>query len=190
MKKYIFKKGAWDENEFFYAYAPHADTFTKFTQCDDFIMNRKNEKGDDDYISMVTKEKYGIGTKVSTVCNFDTYGAPLIVFSNEFEERNNLTFYKLHFEVVAWENGCNVWHILPYWERKEKPIINTKIAAIPFKIEDKSKINMSVTFLEGKIECEVNGTKFTVENPDIPKEFHVGVTACEGINRFWEFTIE
>ncbi|MBE6732061.1 MAG: hypothetical protein E7564_10265 [Ruminococcaceae bacterium] len=191
MKKYTFTKGSW-EKDFMYVYGPQAGIYgKKFRQEENFVINTESEDSKkDEYVSIVTKERYGIGTKISTVCDFDSYGAPLIVFSDDIEEKNNTLFYNLHFEVVAWENGCNVWHILPYWERKEKPFINTKIASVPFKIEDRSKINLSVTLLEGKIECEVNGKKFTVENPDIPKICHVGITACEGVNRFYELTIE
>ncbi|MBR5596678.1 MAG: hypothetical protein IKW30_04640 [Lachnospiraceae bacterium] len=96
--------------------------------------------------------------------------------------------YGLHFEVVAYENGCNVWHIVP--GKDEKNLIDvTKVNAIEFPIKDKSIIDMEVTIENKKMFIRVNDKTFVAEHEDIPQQMKVGITACEGINRFYEFEV-
>ena len=141
--------------------------------------------------SGVTKEKYSDGVTIKTKCSFDKFGAPLIVLTDDIQpDEQGKNRYGLHFEVVAYEKGCNVWHIVPFPERKERPIKPTKIAFSTFDIPEKSEIDLSVTVKNGKLEIEINGEKLIAESHDLPKEFHIGITACEGINRFSSITIE
>ena len=123
-------------------------------------------------------------------CFFDKFGAPLIVITDDYKQLEDGTYqYGLHFEVVAYENGCNVWHIVP--GKDEKNLIDvTKVSAIEFPIEDKSIIDMEVTIKEKKLFIRVNNETFVAEHEDIPNQMHVGITACEGINQFYEFGVE
>ena len=43
--------------------------------------------------------------------------------------------------------------------------------------------------LDKKIAIDVNGNKFEIQDDEIPDTFQVGITACEGINRFYDFEI-
>ena len=40
------------------------------------------------------------------------------------------------------------------------------------------------------MEIEMNGKKFSVSLPTMPDEFYFGITGCEGINRFYNLSIE
>ena len=62
--------------------------------------------------------------------------------------------------------------------------------AIEFPIEDKSIIDMEVTIKEKKLFIRVNNETFVAEHEDIPNQMHLGITACEGINQFYEFGVE
>lgn len=191
IKKYDFSKDCWNKEDFMYVYSPNCKAYKEFIQDTDSIINDFNKNIDDyDYLSIVTKRKYSEGVKVKTVCSFDSYGAPLIVLSDDIIEKDNRLEYVLHFEAVAYENGCNVWHIVPWSERVERPIKPTKIAFSEFKIEDGSKIELTLEVQHKKFIITVNGQTLEVENDEIPKSFHVGITACEGINRFYNLTIE
>lgn len=188
-KCYDFKNGTDALSDFFYVYSPICREFKTFTAENDHVRNLLTESGFE-YISVQSKEKYGSGVEVSTVCSFDSYGAPLIVITDDIkEEAKGLKRYGLHFEIVAYENGINVWHILPFPQRTEKPIEPTKIAFSRFPIKAGSKIEMSVKIEGKKFIINVNGNMLEVENNDIPATFHVGFTACEGVNRFNNFTI-
>jgi hypothetical protein len=192
MAHYIFRRGEWNPAEFQYVYSPAARSFTEFTQEEDGIVNRHNPEIDDfDYVSMVTKEAFGTGTRIKTKCSFASYGAPLIVLGNDFQtDTEGRLRYGLHFEVVAWEEGCNVWHILPAPERTERPIKPTKIGAKTFPIAPGSRIDLEVELAQKALKIKVNGEEMTVFSEDLPETCHVGITACEGINRFSEFTVE
>ena len=75
--------------------------------------------------------------------------------------------------------------------KDEKNLIDvTKVNAIEFPIEDKSIIDMEVTIKEKKLFIRVNNETFVAEHEDIPNQMHVGITACEGINQFYEFGVE
>ena len=138
-KTYKFKKGSWNANDFMYVYSPICKVYEEFIQEDDCISNSFNEKINDyDYISMVTKNKYSKGTKISTRCTFDKYGAPIIVLTDSIDDIDGKRIYNFHFEFVAYENGFNVWRIVPFPDRPERPINPTKICRTLFEIEDET----------------------------------------------------
>ena len=197
MKNYIFNGKDADLNDFYYAYGPVAKEHKEFTQQADCLANfAVGESGHDDifaydYISMITKKKYKSGVKFSTKCNFVKFGAPLLVFCNDFiTDTDGAPIYQLHYEVVAYENGCNIWHILPNPQRVERPIAPTLIGKLDFKIQPDELIDIKVEVKGKTIYADVNGHKLSCEHPDIPEEFHIGITACEGHNRFFDFTVE
>lgn len=190
-EKYVFDKKFDLEEKFIYVTSPASKSKNKFIQKETCIENSYNEEIKDfDYISILTKEKYESGVTVKVKCSFDKFGAPLIVFTDDYKQLVDGTYqYGLHFEVVAYENGCNVWHIVPGKEEK-KPIDVTKVEAIEFPIKDKSIIDMEVTIKSKKLYIRVNDEAFEAEHEDIPDQMHVGITACEGMNQFYEFEVE
>lgn len=206
---YDFKDYASVKEGFFYIYSPICKAFGEFKQDADGIVNFRNDEsiaksaGDTEvpsyfpdnpdefaYISMLTKEKYSVGTKVTLHCSFDKMGAPLVAFTDDINEGGEHTIYGRHFEVVAYNDGCNVWEIRPSLETKEWPIDPTLIAEPKFPIADGEPVEIIVEFGDGEITETVNGHTETVTIPDMPDTFHVGITACEGINHFYDFTIE
>lgn len=193
MKKYYDFKDGLNEADFFYSYSPHAPIRAKFKQENGCLINAySDEVKNFEYASVVTRKKYGVGVKLTTECDFDSFGAPLVVLSDDIKmDENGVGTYGLHFEVVAWEKGCNVWHITPvYYEKENLPVTPIKIGCKAFSIADKSKIRMSVEVIEHGLKIDVNGETFAVCHPDIPETFHIGITACEGINRFYNLLIE
>ena len=192
MKKIIFDKNANIEDKFFYAYSPHARSVSKFQMNDGYVANYVGGKPEDfSYTSIITKEKHGEGCRVATRCSFGKFGAPLIVFAEKLcEGRNDMKLYDLHFEVVAYEGGFNVWHVLPNYENAVRPIKSTKIAFEEFEILPDEMIDIEVRFGKKKIEISINGHTATVENEGFPETFHVGITGCEGPNKFYELEIE
>ena len=189
-EKIIFNKEFNLEDKFIYVSSPASKSKKKFVQKETCIENSYNEEIKDyDYISIITKEKYESGVVVRVKCSFDKFGAPLIVFTDDYKLLEDGTYqYGLHYEVVAYENGCNVWHIVPGKDEKN-PIDVTKVKAIEFPIEDKSMIDMEVTIEEKKLYIRINDETFVAEHEDIPNQMHVGITACEGINQFYEFEV-
>lgn len=189
MKKYDFTKGISDD--FFYVVSPATKAFKEWTICKDGIKNSYNEDiCDFDYISMVTKEKQKKGTKLKARCSFESFGAPLIVFSDDIKEVDGKMTYGLHFEIVAYENGINIWSIIPYPPRVEKPVKPTKIGSLEFEVDAKKMHDLEVEIEKGKITATLCKKTVIAECDEIPESFHVGITACEGDNTFSEFIIE
>jgi len=188
MDKFIFNEGKLNNNlQYVYSYAcKEYKTFRFEKDC------AVNEKGNGlngyQYISLVTKKKYAVGTKVRTQCLFEAFGAPLIVLTNEIEDAEGKKFFGLHFEIVAYEDGCNIWHISK--GKDDKPTNPVLIASSNFKIENGRIFDISVEILNKKIVADINGNRIEVEHVDIPETFHVGITACEGINRFYELLVK
>lgn len=186
-----FGKGLWNPDDFMYVYSPICKVYEEFIQEDNCIRNSFNDKINDfDYISMVTKEKHQKGCTISTKCSFDKFGAPLIVLADSFDNANDRRIYNFHFEFVAYEDGFNVWRIVPLPERKERPIDPTKICRTLFKIADESMIDLKVEVKEKSFVVTVNGIGSEIWTDEIPESFHAGITACEGINKFYSFSIE
>ena len=50
---------------------------------------------------------------------------------------------------------------------------------------------LSPKIIKGKkLFIRVNDQTFFAEHEDIPKQMHVGITACEGVNHFYELEIQ
>lgn len=197
------------KDDFMYIYSPICKAFGEFRQDADGLSSYRNDEliqqsaqdaevpdyfpvNPDEfaYISLLTKEKYSAGTVATLHCSFDKMGAPLIAFTNEVNSDGEHNIYGLHFEVVAYDEGCNVWEIRPSKEDKEWPIDPTLIAEPKFTIEDKSPVEIKVEFGEKKIIATVNGHTSEVALENMPKEYYIGFTTCEGINHFYDFAIK
>ena len=197
-KTYVFNGKEPLENDFFYVSSlnPTFKKTDKKFQFDDTAVNCiRNEYNEDikdyDYISILSKKRYKSGAKMTTRCAFFGYGAPIIVIGDDVRSyENGDRYYGLHFEVVAYTKGCNVWQIIPLPEGSKEPIENRKIATFPFPIEENSLVEISIEVRDKRIVVRVNDETVVAESPDIPEAFHVGLTACEGIDRFFDFTID
>ncbi len=187
--KYNFGESSW-YSDFDYAYSLVAGSFNKFTQNSDHIANSYNEEiRGYDYISIVHKNEFKKGARIKTVCSFDGYGAPLITIANTVVSGGEYLRYGDHYEVVAYENGCNIWHIIKAPEGSEKPYKVTNCLRLRFPIADASRIMLEVEVLDKKLCVKVNDVDFDIPAPLLSDTFRLGITACEGINRFYSAEI-
>ena len=191
--KVTFNKGGWNENDFRYAYSPACFDRVSFRQEDNSIVNAEGKSlFGYEYISILDKTPHKVGVVAEVECSFEKFGAPLIVLSDDImvNEKGEWIYGK-HFEVVAYEEGINVWKIVPDPSRVERPIKTALLASKSFTIADNSRIIIRMEIEDGCIKSTVNGESLDVEIEDLPKgDFWVGITACEGINRFYSLSIE
>lgn len=186
VKKYDFRLGKWNKDDFFYVYSPACKAYKEFIQEDSCIVNSFDESIKDfDYISMVTKEKYTHGVKISAKCSFEKFGAPLIVLTNDINKNHQgESIYGRHFEIVPYEKGCNVWKVEPAPEKLSRPIKSTALAKMEFKVDAESIIDLEVEVKQKSFLIKVNDTVFEVENNEIPESFHVGIRLAKGSTDF------
>ena len=89
-------------------------------------------------------------------------------------------------EVVLYEKGVNVWRM--YY--KEGKVTWDWLLSVEFPLEEKKIHTLSVEILKSKLAILVNERKMTLHVNDMYPSFHVGINACEGINRFYSMEIE
>ena len=188
MKKINFSDGNWNQEGFRYVYSPRWITGAKPKQERDHIANGINpENGEFEYISLVTEEKYEKGVLLTTKCSFDSFGAPLIVLSdNILKNEKGEWQFGIHYEVVLYEQGINVWEI----DYNPGVMEVHQVLGLEFPVSEKEIHTLSVKVLERMLDISMEGHHVLVRAEKLPEEFHAGITMCEGINRFYEFSVE
>lgn len=162
-------------------------------QEDDCIVNSMNESvGDYDYIGISMTEPITGDCRITAQCSFEKFGAPLIVLADEIRTEGNVRRYGAMYEIVAYEGGCNVWRILP----EPDPAVPGQdftvrsILKASFPVEAGSLVTLSVRLCGRRAHVSLNGYAFAVDLPDLPASYFVGITACEGIDRFYALTVD
>lgn len=188
MKKIEFKKGQW-EDFLSHAYNARFPFTPEMVQGDDFIANGENPAMRDgyDYTTLITKTRYKKGTKVTTTCEFQGVAAPLIVYTDKLvKDEAGKLWYSDCYEVVLWKNGINVWHL--YKENGEiKP---RKLLGMTFSVEENKKYVLSSTLTENGFLIEFGERAYALWANPIPNEVYIGITACEGVTKFYDLNIE
>lgn len=172
-----------------YAYSWRFDETPVFTQGEDCIENRPDPAGPAGYefITVLTKEKYPPGSAVSTECAFEDIAAPLIVLAKDVEEDSRgVLRYGEYIEVVLWKNGVNVWRM---WMIDGK-VTWKKLMGIEFSAAETVRHRLTVETRTDGITVTADERKMHLCIPDFYDTFHAGINACEGICRFWDFSVE
>ncbi|MBE6598849.1 MAG: hypothetical protein E7638_05355 [Ruminococcaceae bacterium] len=185
-----FSRNAWSETDLPHAYTYRFPDTNKFVQRDDCIENGKNPSMNDgyDYLSLVTKEKFTAGTKITTRCSFNGNAAPLFVIPDTLDmcEDGHLR-YGNYFEVVLYKNGINVWRL---WRKEDGTVTWHKRLGAEFPVAENEIHTISVEFRENYLDIELEGMKFHLRAEDMFESFHLGITGCEGLCRFYDLTID
>jgi hypothetical protein len=188
MKDIKFTKGNWEEY-FEYAYTRRFPFKPEFIQEEDCISNSKNPEMKDvfDYTTIMTKEKYGTGTRLWVTCSFENYGAPLITLTDNLkrDEDGNLSYGACH-EVVLWEKGINVWNL---FEEKGE-IKYHKLLAVEFPLEAGIKHEMYIELDNKAVKVVIGDKTQTLRIENLSEEVYIGITGCEDINRFYSVKID
>ena len=189
MKKNIsFIPGGWDNGELVYAYSYRFEETPVFLQREDCIENRKNDGAvyGFDNISLLTSEKYGPETTVTARCAFEDLGAPLIVLADSVaRDSRGVCRYGDYLEVVLWKNGVNVWRM---W-MVNGTVTWKQLLGVEFPVSEGEAHTLSVTAHADSLEITADGRKMWLHVPELYPAFHVGINACEGINRFYSFRV-
>lgn len=191
-KSYNFAKGEWSRNDFFSIYSPACVDRAEFEQEDGCVVNREGKSlFGYEYISLMDKSKRKVGVIATLKCSFEKFGAPLIVFCNDMSiNEKGEKIYGEHYEIVAYEKGINVWKIIPWPERVERPVKPFLLDKKEFPIAGNTMVEIKVEVLADRLKMWVNGEYLETQVEGLPDEFYIGFTACEGINRFYTFEIE
>ncbi|MBO5256320.1 MAG: hypothetical protein J6C42_02315 [Clostridia bacterium] len=184
-----FSRNAWSSDDLVYAYSYRFTDRPVFTQFDDHIENKADPDGPGgyEYISILTPRQYGTGTSVSTHVSFEGDGAPLIVLADKlYREPDGTLRFGEYIEVVLYKNGINVWRM---WYRDGK-VTWKKLMGVQYPVTTGELHTLTVTAGEEGLNIAADDRTMSVYIPDMYRSFHAGINACEGINRFYDMTVD
>ena len=187
MKRISFASGEWKKEWFRYVYSPKFDSTPSFAQERECIVNAGNLKENNfDYVSILTEDKFSTGVTIEATCSFENYGAPLIVISDDiYKGQNNEWYYGKHFEIVLYQGGINVWEL----DLNQGIMKTENLMRFRFPVTAGSLHTMQVKVLDSALDISMEEKSIRIKVDGLPKEFRVGLTACEGINRFYTLGI-
>jgi len=196
-----FERGKWDPNQWVMVKSARWDYFGGWIQRDLCIENQTPAGVSQDdlidshkaqtYTSMVLKEQFSGDIEISSEVEFTYREAPLIVIAPELgQDKKGRAEYREHYEIVISSKGVNVWH---HYFRNGKPY--WKLAAfsrfeVKPNVQYKLKVKLSHNSKGKTLSVFVAGHEFGFMDDSLPDKFYVGITGCEGVNRFYDFTVE
>ena len=186
--KIDFTQDHWADRELVYAYSYRFEETPVFVQKEDCIENRENPGATYgfDNISLLTPQTYSANTTITTRCAFQDLGAPLLVIAPWMEaDARGIMRYGDYIEVVLWKNGVNVWRM--WMENGE--VTWKQLLGVDFPVSESEIHTLSVKLGIDTLEITADDRKMLLAVEDLYPRFHVGLNACEGINRFYDFEV-
>ena len=195
-----FSREAWDPSRWIMVKSPRWDHLGTWIQGEVFIQNETpadakpedllGSRAAETYTSMVLKKKFGPDLTVRAKMEFKQRMAPLIVIAPELgHDEKDRPEYREHYEIVIYDKGLNIWYHnfkdgKPWWK---------KIADSRFTLKPNTRYDLTVEIKKnahGKmISISIDGHQVGILRESFPDEFHVGITGCEGENRFYDFEV-
>ncbi len=196
-----FTGGQWDMADFLIVKSARFPMKGSFLQMSDHIVNRVPSglteqqllSCHEAYCALVTKNKFSGNVTVSSRMSFDHRMAPLIVIAPELgrSEDGQYPEFRDHYEIVLFDQGINVWHHRyingkPSWYK----LAYIQTAFAPKTIYD-LQVTLTHTAKGPQLTVKCDGNEFGCAMPQefTAKEYHLGIIACEGVNRFYDFRI-
>lgn len=192
-----FVRDGWQTNNWIIVKSPRWEFIGAWLQKDNCIQNKTPENASKDdlagklapeiYTSMVYGKIMTNNVVVHTTLEFDDRDAPLVVIAPDLgQSKTGCAEYREHYEIVFYHKGVNIWHHIykdgkPSWE---------KVAYWNFPLKAQTQYKVEVRKDKKMLRVSVDGHEFGYLDESLPDTFYVGVTACEGINRFYDFQID
>lgn len=197
---FTFKIGGWRPLDWMLVKSPRWSNTGEIRQESDYIANvtpagaseedMLSRRAPETYASMLWKTRLSGSFTVSSTMAFDYRMAPLIVLTAKTgTDANGYPEYREHWEVVLWDEGINIWHHefkagRPVWHRAA--MIQHKFLAGE-KYDLKVQVTRRDRGAELKVTCG-DACLAYIEH-DLPESLMVGLTGCEGVNRFYDFKV-
>jgi len=195
-----FEKGKWDSNDWLMVKSSRWDYMGEWIQKDDCIVNKipadatpeemLNKRAGETYTSMIINKKFSGNLKVSCQMSFEHRMAPgIIIAFDPVKDGKGRSEYREHFEIILYDKGINVWHHFfvdgkQQWRKK---------AFLDADYKPSTKYNLIVTLsytARGPVmKLEADGKVFGYIEDGLPKEFYLGLVACEGVNHIYDFKV-
>ncbi len=192
-----FAEGAWDPTEWWQVRSPRWDCEGEWVQERDHLRNRVPDHwspeemtaggpgAGETYVSMVYSRPLTGEFQVAARTSFDHRMAPLIVLAAKPANVATYREYRDHCEVVLFDEGVNVWrHGFsdqgPHW---------ALTAHWRLRLAPKLEHQLRVHRVGHQLNVFVDNQAFTCHLAALPEPLYAGITACEGVNRFFDFKV-
>lgn len=168
-----------------------ADAIRNATPPDATPEDMLGKRAGETYTSMVLKTPFEGNLTIAAEMSFDHRMAPLIVLAPELgQDADGYPEYREHWEIVLFDQGINIWHHTfadgkPAWR---------KAAYARFAVDPGKPHHLTVEIRQTRngreISVRCGEQQFGYLEPNLPERLHVGLTGCEGVNRFQSFRVE
>jgi hypothetical protein len=195
-----FVAGQWKAEDWTLVKSPQWDRMGEWVQEAEGICNQtppaatpeelRGKSSPETYSSMVVARPFEGNLTVRTTFTFDDQMAPLIVLAPELgKDAKDRPEYREQFEIVAYDKGINVWHHT--WAEGKQSY--KKAAYWNFELKPKTRY-----VLEVQVNHSGRGPMLVVKLDDremgyldtsLPTKCYVGITGCEGLNHFYDFSV-
>ena len=196
-----FTPEGWKRDDWLQVKTPRWDELGEWVQAADHIENRVPEGLSSDqlascheaYVSMLWKEPLAGDAVISATMSFEERFAPSIVLAGELATNpsfDDMAEYREHWEIVLYAEGINIWHHefrdgKPYW-RLAAWFKHDFSPKVKYRLEAKVTFTAKVPLLT--VACD--GQTFGCMLPTLPRSYRAGLTACEGVNCFYDFQVK
>ena len=188
--KIDFSRGAWNTDEVTYAYTYRFPGTPEFHQTNDCVENRRDDTCkfgcDWENISLLTRSTYTAGTRIAVRCAFFDLGAPLITIADRIYDENGENKYGDYIEVVLYKNGVNVWRMQM---DENKKVTWKKMLGVEFPVSEGDIHTLAVDMTKDGLRIEADEHRMFWRCEGLYESFHLGIDACEGLNRFYSMEI-
>lgn len=140
----------------------------------------------DTYSSMVYKKKVTGNVTITSTMAFTCEMAPLIVLAPDLHANaKGQREFRDHFEVVIFNEGVNIWR----YSVADGKLVIRKAAFASFRLEKNVKYLLKVNKTDKTLTVSIAGHSFGYFDDALPDAYYVGITGCEGLNRFYDFAV-
>lgn len=202
-----FAPGGWWADDWQMVRRADWDHYGGWIQGEDYIENEtpdvadpaalewEAKDGTDEFRGVMTQTHAGMVYKdpitgdftAASTLAFTRRMAPSIVFGTLVESaRPTHKQYRESWEIVLWDEGINVWRqTLPQGRVQWKLIGYAK-----FPLQPHTRYTLGVRREGNTLHIEADGHCFSVLDSTLPESCYLGITGCEGINRFYDFRLD
>lgn len=191
-----FARGKWNPDDWLMVKSPDFLLAGEWVQHDDHITNRcpqdsteqemQGARSSETFAGMLLKTRFRPPLAVELEASFDYRMCPLIVFAPEVvDSALGMPEYQQDTQVVLYDQGSIVW-ARPSTSAGPRLI---KLAWIELDIGPKFKHHLRVDVAGKQMVVSLDGRQFGCTNEYLADEFYVGIAGCEGINRFYSFSL-
>jgi hypothetical protein len=191
-----FTAGNWNQPDWVRVKYPQGEHFGSWVQQEGCIANAvpsnataeelQGRLAAETYSCMVYKERITGDVSVASTMSFAYKMAPLILLTPAISENaKGQKQCSERFEIVIFDEGVNVWrHFV-----KDGTLTYRKAAFASFRLEKDTKYRLEVKKTGKTLTVSVAGHTFGYIDDALPESFFVGITGCEGLNRFYDFSL-